>query len=61
MLADWRLAAPAAETPLVGLLSAWAARGRQDSPEPQVQPLHPSWDAQTLITLENINKLNNLT
>ena len=41
MLADWRMAAPADETPLVGLLSRWAARGRQDSPEPQVHTLNP--------------------
>lgn len=36
MLQDLQLAAPADEGPLVGLLSRWAARGRQDSPEPQV-------------------------
>lgn len=42
MLQDLRLAAPADEGPLVGLLSRWAARGRQDSPEPQVGPvIHP--------------------
>jgi hypothetical protein len=37
MLRDWRLAAPADEGALVGLLSRWAARGRQDSPEPQAR------------------------
>ena len=36
MLQDLQLAAPADEGPLVGLLSRWAARGRQESPEPQV-------------------------
>lgn len=36
MLQDLQLAAPADEGPLVGLLSLWAARGRQESPEPQV-------------------------
>lgn len=38
MLQDWKLAAPADEGALVGLLSRWATRGRQDSPEPQVLP-----------------------
>ncbi len=37
MLQDLQLAAPADEGPLVGLLSRWAARGRQESPEPQVR------------------------
>lgn len=37
MLQDLELAAPADEGPLMGLFSRWAARGRQDSPEPQVQ------------------------
>ena len=41
MLQDLQLAAPADEGPLVGLLSRWAARGRQESPEPQVQ-LYPA-------------------
>jgi hypothetical protein len=38
MLLDWQLAAPADEGALVCLLSRWAARGRQESPEPQVLP-----------------------
>lgn len=38
MLLDWKLAAPADDGALVGLLSRWAVRGRQDSPEPQVVP-----------------------
>lgn len=44
MLQDLQLAAPADEGPLVQLLSRWAERGRQDSPEPQVSTLqawHP--------------------
>ena len=44
MLQDLQLAAPADEGPLVQLLSRWAERGRQDSPEPQVstsQYWHP--------------------
>lgn len=44
MLQDLQLAAPADEGPLVQLLSRWAERGRQDSPEPQVSALqdwHP--------------------
>ncbi len=36
MLQDWELAAPADDGALVGLLSRWATRGRQESPEPQV-------------------------
>lgn len=36
MLLDWKLAAPADDGALVGLLSRWAVRGRQESPEPQV-------------------------
>ncbi len=39
MLQDLQLAAPADEGPLVQLLSRWAERGRQDSPEPQVSAL----------------------
>ena len=41
MLQDLQLAAPADEGPLVGLLSRWAARGRQESPEPQVRLTRP--------------------
>ena len=40
MLQDLQLGAPADGGPLVGLLSRWAARGRQESPEPQVH-FHP--------------------
>ena len=36
MLQDLQLGAPADEGALVGLRSRWAARGRQDSPEPHV-------------------------
>lgn len=38
MTRDWELAAPADDLTLVALLSVWAARGRQASPEPVVPP-----------------------
>ena len=38
MTRDWELAAPADDFTLVALLSVWAARGRQASPEPVVLP-----------------------